>query len=367
MRAFRYRHLAVAVAACAVLAACGGTHRAIVVPAPGPTTPGTTPAPGSSMSTAQMVTALQSVETYYETLPHVSVSADLTQVAAHMTATGSFATATIGNGGIAATFADGSPAAIFADKPEDLTGTYDLARTRTTNGARATSASRPAQAWSAVNSHEIAFFVNENPQERGFHPGYVTAFAGAFVADGFTSAAGYGVDVQDVTLDNIVTLGGGYGVDFLDINTHGMVYNGQTLLFSDTGMLDAGSTYQPDVDARLLIPSTWLGDTNKDATYAFTFGYLKKYLHFNAGSIVDVQACFGANASGDAATTLQTAGVGRFLGWTGVVAGNDAYQTDAFLFDRLLGERSPSVTGLDQYASQRTPPQRPFPLERSKA
>jgi hypothetical protein len=55
--------------------------------------------------------------------------------------------------------------------------------------------------------------------------------------------------------------------------------------------------------------------------------------------------------------------VGRYLGWTKEVGGTDADVTDAFTFDRMLGEQSPSVTGLDAYANQHTPPQRPFPLD----
>ena len=32
------------------------------------------------------------------------------------------------------------------------------------------------------------------------------------------------------------------------------------------------------------------------------------------------------------------------------------------MFDRMLGEQSPSQTGMDQFVAQRTPPQRPFAL-----
>ncbi len=355
MHVVQFQRFAMAAGAALILAACGGGHATVVPARPGSTNAPGGGSPGTSMSSAQIAAALQSVQTYYQTLPHAAVSADLQQLAAHMTASGTFATATVASGGITATFSDGSPAAVFADKPEDLGGTYDLAR------ARAASGSRAPRSWSAGNSHEIAFLVDE--EDTGFNVAVQTAFANAFTAAGFTGAAGYGVDVQDVTLENIVTLGG-YGVDFLDINTHGMIpFQGVTLFFSTTPVSDAAKAqYQNDITARNLVPSTVLG-VAQTATYAFTTDFLKNRLRFNPGSIVDVQACWGANPGGNTATTLQSAGAGRFIGWTRSVLAGDSYATEGFLFDRLLGEQSPSATGLDRYAAQRTPPQRPFALD----
>ncbi len=54
----------------------------------------------------------------------------------------------------------------------------------------------------------------------------------------------------------------------------------------------------------------------------------------------------------------------RYYGWTKAVGINDDYESLSFLFDRLLGEQSPSVTKLDAVATQRVPAQRPFPLDK---
>ena len=99
--------------------------------------------------------------------------------------------------------------------------------------------------------------------------------------------------------------------------------------------------------------------------FAFTPTFLTEHVHFNPGAIVDNASCYGQSPiiASNVQGVLQAAGVGRYLGWTKAVDGNDADVTDAFLFDRMLGEQSPQAvtqSGLSGFINQRTPPQRPF-------
>ena len=354
--------MTLAFAATSALAGCGGgSHGAAVAPlrpTPSPT-PGS--GPTGTMSAAQIQAALEGVQTYYLTLAHTSVETDLKSVAAHMTASGAFSSATVTNGGIDATFANGMEALIFADRSEDLAGTFDESRVRQPLAAK-----RPL---SAANAHEIGFLVNESG-DGAFVPKRQVLFGGAFTAAGFTAAAGYGVDVLDITLENIIALGSGRSIDFLDIATHGMTDKaGSYLLLSDTKITDASlQTYASDLLAKRVRVGYPLDDVPLSQLqplpgFAFTGDFMTEHLTFNPGAIVDNQSCWGQNVGANFGSILKAAGVGRYLGWTRPVIGTDADETDAFLFDRMLGEQSPSVTKLDTYANQRTPPQRPFPLD----
>ena len=337
-------------------------------PSPTPTasghpTPSPTPTPVStaSMSAAQLNAALNNVGAYYETLPHVSVSADLQSVAGEMTASGTFSSAVVTQGGIDARFPNGMEAMIFADRPDDLSGAFDVVEAR----ARPLATIAPAPL-SAPNRHEIAFLVDDSG-DRAFNPTRTAAFAAAFPAVGFTAANGYGVDALSISLGNIQALGSGHPLDFLDINTHGSVgYNpaGVYWMMSTTQITDAAlATYSADIKAGRVVPS--LGDFgNLGPTFGFNAAFLAEHLTFNAGAIIDDMACNGQNPEVTSGLQqLSSQGVGRLIGWDRPVEAMDSDQTDAFLLDRLLGEQSPSTTGLNAYAVQHAPPQRPFPLD----
>ncbi len=322
-----------------------------------------TPVTLTPFTAAKITTALQGVQSYYLTLPHKSVSSDLQALAAHMTASGKFASATVATGGIDATFPNGAETLIFADKPEDLAGSFQKRRTTSVRRAPVRAHDAPL---SPPNSHEVAFLVNESG-DPAFHPERQQAFATAFAFDGFTSVNGYGTDALDVTLANIQALSTGHPIDFLDVATHGMVDDGGTYWWtSTTAPTDVSlAMYAKDLTAGNVATSTALNAVVPYGPFfAFNANFLAKDLTFNSGAIIDNQSCHGENrriVNGPA--KLSARGVGRYYGWTLAVEEEDADGTDAFMLDRLLGEQSPSVTGLDQYARQRMPPQRPFPLD----
>ncbi len=181
-------------------------------------------------------------------------------------------------------------------------------------------------------------------------------------------------DDIDVSLDNIVALGTGHPLDFLDIATHGIIGGTSpdiTYYWLSTTSDTAASekTYATDVAAGRVVSAIALTLSQGQAlalpSLAFTPNFLTAHVTFNPGAIVDNESCFGQSPliAVNVRGILQAAGVGRYFGWTKEVDGDDADETDAFMFDRLLGEQSPGITGLDTFVSQFTPPQRPFPLD----
>ncbi|HEX5274142.1 MAG TPA: hypothetical protein VFW34_02600 [Candidatus Rubrimentiphilum sp.] len=328
-----------------------------------------------SVDFAHDTAALQNVQTMYSALPHASVAADLDLLAAQMVSSGAFHLANVNDGGISAVLADGQAVEVFADHLDDPSDSSPAA-----TGQSQPSAVSSAASLSAPNQHEIAFLVNSSG-DGSFHPTRQANFAQAFVASGFVAANGYGVDSVDITLDNIVAMGTGHSIDFLDIATHGddaavfssdpkhTVVGFKYYMLSTTPWTAANvAKYQADFDAGRLVASF---DIHKDGsgvvnpTIAFTPDFLTAYLRFNAGAIVDNESCYGQHVkvAESVQSSFKAAGVGRYLGWTLKVIGNLADGSDAFLFDRLLGEQSPSQTHLDVYAPQKTPPQRPLSLD----
>jgi hypothetical protein len=344
------------------LAACGGRSGAVPNQRGGGPT-----APPSGGPTPEAVPALQSAQTFYQSLPHTSLTSDLSALAAQMVSSGTFKTATVVPGGISATLPDGTPALVFADRAENLGGGTASVR------RAARSAIRPrVQPLSPANSHESAFLINTIPQT-AFTPSRQQAFADAFSAT-LGLASGYEADDLDVSLDNIVALGTGHPLDFLDISTHGLIGGASPNIqyyWLSTTTDDATSemTYAADISAQRVVSGIALtlsqGQFQSLPALAFTPNFLTAHLTFNPGAIVDNESCFGQSplVAVTVQGILQAAGVGRYYGWTKEVDGNDADETDAFIFDRMLGEESPGVTGLDTFVNQFTPPQRPFPLD----
>ncbi len=346
------------------LAGCGGARSAAIPHAPG-AMPTPTPLPGGP--TPEAVPALQSAQTIYQSLPHTSVLSDLNALAAKMVSSGTFKTATVVPGGISATLPDGTPTLVFADRVENLGGATASLRRAAPSGV-----GRHVRGLGPANTHEVAFLINTVPQ-RAFKPARQQAFADAFSA-ALGAAPGYAADDIDVSLDNIVALGTGHPLDFLDVATHGIIGGASPNIeyyWLSTTPDDAASekTYAADISARRVVSGIALTVSQGQAlvlpSLAFTPNFLTAHVTFNPGAIVDNESCFGqspliaVNVQG----ILQAAGVGRYYGWTKEVDGDDADETDAFIFDRLLGEQSPGVTGLDTYVTQFTPPQRPFPLD----
>ncbi len=376
-RSFRRRLLGLA--ALALLAGChGGTSSVAPGVAPAPTpirsvSPGPTPGPTSTPNLAVVTSALQSAQSYFATLPHQNLQSDLSALAAQMVSSKSFTSATVAEGGITAVAADGTTTLVFADRPEVLGYTTSAVSRRTAGlDPCATETPPPSSAVSAPTAHEVALLVNGS-DVCGFAPQRQRVFGAAFRSVGSASGSEYNVDVLDMSLDSVLALNG-HQIDFLSIATHGMVAGRgssnpyYTLLsttpFNSRTMLKYYDDYQAKniVVAWQLVGSSEAGELPK---WAFTPAFLTAHLGFNPGAIVDNQSCYGQNPATAAGvlSTLRAAGVGRYTGWTTAVYGIDADQTEAFIFDRMLGEASPSTTGLDRFVPQRTPPQRPFPFD----
>ena len=353
------------------------SHSAPATPATPTAAPTATPNATTTLTPAQVATALQKVETSYQSLPHTSLVSDLQTLAKQMVSSGAYRSAVVENGGIAAKLPEGTPVLVFADRPEDLGGaSADVRQPAASSRGRLDSPLSPA------NPHEIAFLVNETDTSGAFSPTRQFAYGNAFRQSGFGASTGFGVDAVDVTLANIASLGVGHPFDFLGMETHGMIgsdpdnplaTNTYYAWLSDTPVSDAViAQYQSDYNAGNLINAIYL-TVNKAIvvpdTFSFTPTFLTEYTKFNPGAIFDNGSCWGQSSliAANVQATVQAAGVGRYFGWTKEVGGNDADETDAFIFDRMLGEfergQPPSATGLDQYANQHTPPQRSFPLD----
>ena len=302
---------------------------------------------------AQINAAMQSVENYYQALPHQDLQADLQNTAAFASTQSGFTSAQADPAGVSAALKNGALAYFFADK-----GLY------TTGQAAAT----PPTVIQGGSPHEIAF-LEYDYRDPAFVPSRQIAYAAAFAPAGYPTAT-YRAEEGSASLDNVAALQNG-GVDFLDISTHGGVYRkpggSQYILLSTTPVTGANmQKWSADLQSGNLIyglplyPSGYLAL----ATFAFTPAFITSHVTFNPGAIVDNISCFGENPliATSVQNTFFAAGVGAYFGWTKSVRGVDSDDSDAFLLDRTLGEQSPSVSGLATYVTQRTPPQRPFSL-----
>jgi len=370
----------------AVAAGCGGSSVSLVPhggsPSSRPTgshtaTPTPTPTPngGPTMTVTAVQTALVNVQTIYQNLPHTSLASDLSTLAAQMVSSRAYRSAVVEPGGIAAKLPDGTRVLVFADRLEDVGGASPSARFRAPSAA-----ARFDNPISGPNAHEIALLVNETDTSGAFTPARQFAFGKALAQSGFGSSTGYGVDEVDTSIADLVALGTGHPLDYFDIATHGMIgsdpdnplatntyYAWLSTTLPTSALI---SQYQADYNAGNLLNAMYLTLDKQTVPlstigFAFTPTFLTEHVHFNPGAIVDNESCFGQSPiiASNVQGVLQAAGVGRYLGWTKEVDGTDADETEGFLFDRLLGEQSPSKTGLDGFANQRTPPQRPFPLD----
>ena len=326
-------------------------------PTPGSAaTPSPSPSPtgsASAGSAAQINAAMQSVETYYQSLPHQNLQADLQSTAAYASTQSGFTAAQAQSAGVAATLENGALAYFFADK-----GLY-------------TAAQGPPTTPTVIQGgspHEIAF-LEYDYRDTAFVPSRQIAFAAAFAPAGYPTA-NYRAEEGSASLANVAALQNG-GVDVLDISTHGGVYqkpSGSQYLFLSTTPVTTANMQTWSVDLKsgnlvyglTLYPSGYVSL----ATFAFTPAFITSHVTFNPGAIVDNISCFGGSPliATSVENTLFAANVGMYFGWTKSVRGVDSDDSDAFLLDRTLGEQDPSVSGLATYVAQRTPAQRPFSL-----
>jgi hypothetical protein len=368
---------------------------------------------GVTLTDAQVQAAVANVQATFATMPHVNEVDDLNALATAMVQSGAFQYAAQTPGGISAILSDGTPLLVFADHPEELgypisapaaapaaaAAKSTIARARHALGSSRTpfglTPSTPVPGASPTpmptvepapggqTGHEIAFLVNTTDTGGAFTPSRQAAFGAAFTASGFTAKTGYNVDVLPITLGNIA-LGENHPLDYLNLATHGIVFaytpqpgvtlpptfatNNYANLSDSTYTLAARAAYQADFNAGNLVAGVQLAfgaGTGTLPQIAFTPGFLVSRMTFNPGALVVNSSCWGQNplVASAVTSTLNGAGVGRYIGWTKEVNGTDADETDAFLYDRLLGEQTPSVTGLEHYVTPRTPAQRPFPLD----
>jgi hypothetical protein len=331
-------------------------------------TPSATPTPGrgatpspsasptgsaSAISAAQINAAMQSVENYYQALPHQDLQADLQSTAAFASKQSGFASAEAQPAGVITALENGALVYFFADK-----GLY------TTGQAAPT----PPTVIQGGSPHEIAF-LEYDYRDPAFVPSRQIAYAAAFANAGYPTS-NYRAEEGSASLDNVAALQNG-GVDFLDISTHGGVYqkpSGSQYLFLSTTPVTAANMqkWSADLKSGNLIYGLTLYPSGYVAlgTFAFTPAFITSHVTFNPGAIVDNISCFGASPliATSVQNTFFAANVGMYYGWTKSVRGVDSDDSDAFLLDRTLGEQSPSVDGLATYVTERSPAQRPFSL-----
>jgi hypothetical protein len=327
-------------------------------------------APGAVFNADQVNAALASTQSYYQTMPHTDVVSDLNALAAEMVSSKAYATAVVSPGGISATLPDGTKTFVFADQPEDLAGgptaassAQSAASTRQTQGETAPQ--------DAPSPHQVVILVN-TVDTVAFHAGNQAQFGIAFAHEGFAPPNG-GVIVASILLENIINSDPSK-IDFLNLATHGGVANWPSIppfyvMESNTPVTAANNVeYATDIAAGMLIPSAVVVKIPLVAPpshYLFTMPFVVKYMHFNPGAIVIASGCFGQSPTlgTNVTAALQNAGVGRYFGWSKSVETDDSDGTTSFLLDRLLGEDDITPTGLANFAPQRTPAQRAFPLD----
>lgn len=340
--------------------------------------------PTSSQKVDATNAAVDATQTFYASLPHVDVQSDLAALAKEMVASGAYRYAAQTPGGISALLADGTPAIFFADHPSELVATAATQTHVPTSVAHPRSRGRLdiGSVSATATNHEIAMLVNTTDTGGAFTPLRQELMAGDLINHGFTAANGYNVDDVPITIENILALDSTHAIDLLYLATHGMIFGyvptlGVTPIpnlpqqayanASDTNYTATVlAAHQDDFDAgRLLVGVRLAFPTSRGrlAQVAFTPAFLTHHLRFNPGAIVMMSACFGQSPAiaSDVAAVFSGSNVGRYFGWTKEVDGTDNDETDAFVFDRLLGGGDGGIETIVDSPPGR--PQRPFPLD----
>jgi hypothetical protein len=114
--------------------------------------------------------------------------------------------------------------------------------------------------------------------------------------------------------------------------------------------------YRRDLDDGSLVYMTAAHDLDgsgghtEETHYAITSKFVQKYMNFQKGGVVYIDACWSHYNRQFAATCLGK-GAGFYVGWTLPVGNTEAMRTARHFFDRMLGT--------NMYFPE-TPPQRPF-------
>jgi hypothetical protein len=161
------------------------------------------------------------------------------------------------------------------------------------------------------------------------------------------------------------------GVGFFHFMTHGetatRLDEAQIYTLGTSTRITATSDppYQDDLDnhrlayALLDMYEGTNGTTEQTPVYAITPAFVTKYMRFNPGSVVFLNACKSAAQGADAALgpqafikALHDAGASVVFGWSDTVSVGFAGATYQYLADRMLGANA--------YDRESGPPQRPF-------
>ncbi len=344
-----------------------------------PTPAATPPASGALLPIASVSAAIASVGSYYQTLPHTNLSSDLQSLAAHMVSSGQYKTAIISPGGISATLSDGELTLVYADAPEDVAP-------KTASAARIQGSRRPQSQVSFTGPpapHSYVFLFDD--ADTDFSPQTDAAWGRALQTESFTNPgtkqpiSNYSVSAGSASLAGITAFGTqGYALDYLSISTHGMIANiapagssstqYQYYLQSTTPITQRNQYVNDIASKRVALAVTLIngqGPSTFPVSLAFSPSWLTSHVKFNSGAVVNLLSCFGASPLilADNGTVFLNANVGRWFGWTKAVGILDDYATWSFGLDRLIGEQNPVIDDMNQLATQRTPPQRPFALD----
>lgn len=376
-----------AVLSCAgAVAACGGSGS--------PGTDGSLPSDPVASSLAVYKAALENGQTYWDTLPHTDIAGDLAAVASEMKSSGIATQTYVSANAITATLTDGQSFLLVYDD-RDVTSPMPVPPTSGSKPAVSTAGRQRVASASAQGpgffgpgtQHEIAFFVNSD-DPLAFQIQNQEAFSKAFSQAGFPASA-YQVDFQSLSLNILADLGDSHPIDFLNIATHGGAscrpdgtqcqYRWMSQQHPD---LDSWTTFYKEIQQGtmggggvLKLMTVHDAETYSfrgEGAYWFTPEFLTAHLKFNPGAVVVNSSCYGQDPkiAAAVAATLAKAGVGLYTGWTGQARGWDADQSDAYLLDRLLGELVDTGLGTltwegstQPLIKQRTPAQRPFPLD----
>jgi hypothetical protein len=340
--------------------------------------------------------ALDAGQAAWNALPHTNLAQDLAAVATQMTTAGVLLNAGVSVNGISGSLSDGTPFLLAYDNRDSESSSTTQQASPVIPAIAPTVKMMPNSAVAArpvvilngplgaSTTHEILFLVNTE-DTRAFDPRIQLAFANAFYQAGFPASM-YEADTLAVSLENIIALGTTHPIDYINVVTHGAVgCNADQSVcnyfwLSSTGPSDTDiTTYSGDLLAKRIMLGAILqahpGQVSQNILrYWFAPDFLLAHTTFNPGAIFINSSCYGqaSTMTTSVGSILTSAGINLYSGWTGQAFDFDADQSDAYMLDRLLGEQSPAANTLGALTfehstlgpmiTQKTPPQRPFPI-----
>ena len=306
-----------------------------------------------------------SIQAHWHAAPRGSdVNASLQSLAAYIKTQPAFTDAGLSAGTVWATLADGQPVEFFTDRLADYSALRPAGwRVRTSQRPLQTAGRGPSATGAG---HRVVYLFNDLG-DPAFTPARQVAFTQAFTDAGYTNQ--FAVEYGSIALENISAPAP--PSDYVNVAAHGgnayNVFAGRELYtLGSTTLVTQSNYYQylPEVRAGRLVYSSVLTDPSDSTitaiSYAFTSAWLVSHMQFTPGAVFVNSSCLGANVypAGQAfIQDLQNAGVGVYLGWTKVVSGVDADETEAYIVDRLVG----GPNGLGAYVDPpQASPQRPY-------